>query len=263
MKRLLDDPQMPATLRGDLQRARDAGHDYPATAKLLQLRAAVSKQAQPGALDALSALPKRALHPGWKLGALAVMAGGAAFFAQPAAQPSQRSPSRAIDSPPLAAAGPSSNTTPPPNAERASSSPSAHAEARRAAPTPEQAADARISDASLSAQTRPVDGALPSSASHESQSVPAAGPSTSRREIAQLLQIRALLARDPVAAHRLALRSEREFPRGLLGEERQALAIVALARTGAQHEAEQNARSYFARYPHSPMRALIEAALRR
>jgi outer membrane protein assembly factor BamD (BamD/ComL family) len=86
---------------------------------------------------------------------------------------------------------------------------------------------------------------------------------SSRREIAQLVRIRALLERDPRAAHRLAERSEREFPRGLLNEERRALAIVALAKSGAKQLAEQDAQRYFARYPHSPMRELIEAALRR
>ena len=75
--------------------------------------------------------------------------------------------------------------------------------------------------------------------------------------------LRALLERDPAAARRLAERSEREFPHGLLNEERGALAIIALANMGAKQLAEREAQRYFARYPEGPMRALIEAALRR
>jgi hypothetical protein len=61
----------------------------------------------------------------------------------------------------------------------------------------------------------------------------------------------------------LAERSEREFPGGLLSEERRALSIVALAKTGARESAAAKARDFFARYPQSPMRGLIEAELQR
>lgn len=87
--------------------------------------------------------------------------------------------------------------------------------------------------------------------------------SSSRREIAQLVRIRALLEREPAAAYRLARRSEREFPRGILAQERQALAIVALASTGAKERAREQARAFFARYPNSPLRATVDAALQR
>jgi hypothetical protein len=92
---------------------------------------------------------------------------------------------------------------------------------------------------------------------------PAPAAKSSRREIAQLVRIRALLDRDPAAAYRLITQSEREFPRGLLSEERQALGIVALARTGAADQAEQSARQFFQRYPQSPLRERIQTALKR
>jgi outer membrane protein assembly factor BamD (BamD/ComL family) len=87
--------------------------------------------------------------------------------------------------------------------------------------------------------------------------------SLSRREIAQLVRLRALIERDPAAAYRLAKRAEREFPRGILAEERQALAIVALARSGAIERARTRAAVFFARYPQSPLRETVDAALRR
>jgi outer membrane protein assembly factor BamD (BamD/ComL family) len=75
------------------------------------------------------------------------------------------------------------------------------------------------------------------------------------------VRIRALLERDPTAAYRLAQRSEREFPGGVLSEERQALQVVALAKSGATEDARRKAVRFFARYPESPMRELVESAL--
>jgi outer membrane protein assembly factor BamD (BamD/ComL family) len=86
---------------------------------------------------------------------------------------------------------------------------------------------------------------------------------SSRREISQLVRIRALLEEDPAAAYRLAQRSEREFPHGVLSEERRALQVLALAKSGATEAADRKAREFFARYPQSPLRELVEAALKR
>jgi outer membrane protein assembly factor BamD (BamD/ComL family) len=72
-----------------------------------------------------------------------------------------------------------------------------------------------------------------------------------------------MLDRDPAGAYRLTQQSEREFPHGLLSEERQALAIVALAHTGASAAAEQKAREFFRSFPQSPLRERIQAALKR
>ncbi|HKU37746.1 MAG TPA: hypothetical protein VJR89_06350 [Polyangiales bacterium] len=85
---------------------------------------------------------------------------------------------------------------------------------------------------------------------------------SSRREIAQLVRIRALLEQDPEAAYRLAQRSDQEFPRGVLSEERKALQVVALAKRGTPEAAQRKAREFFAAYPQSPMRDLVESALR-
>jgi hypothetical protein len=224
MKRLLEDSKLPTELRSDLLRARTAGHDYPISAKLLQLRAAVTECA-PQPVDGMF----KALHSGWKLSALLVLGGGAALLgltAMPVPE-SARLPLPAADAMHVAVPGPQSSTV----------------------QTPAVSTPALIEEV-----------AKPSAAPAER--LEPAEASSSRREIAQLVRIRGLLEREPAAARRLAVRSEREFPRGLLSEERRALAIVALAKMGSNELAEQDAQRYFARYPHSPMRELIEAALR-
>ncbi|MET0385022.1 MAG: hypothetical protein ABW321_03635, partial [Polyangiales bacterium] len=130
--------------------------------------------------------------------------------------------------------------------------------------TPERASDPQPTAAS-------ADSGKPGTAPTALQAGPLLKPgarppepgSSSRREIEQLVKIRALLASDPAAAYRLAKRSEQEFPRGLLSEERQALAIVALARSGDLTEAKRKEREFGARFPQSSLRQLIDAALQR
>jgi hypothetical protein len=61
----------------------------------------------------------------------------------------------------------------------------------------------------------------------------------------------------------LAQRSEQEFPHGVLSEERQALSVIALQKSGSTGAAERKARAFFSRYPQSPMREFVEAALGR
>jgi outer membrane protein assembly factor BamD (BamD/ComL family) len=83
-----------------------------------------------------------------------------------------------------------------------------------------------------------------------------------RREIAQLGRIKALIDRDPNAAARLATEGDREFHRGMLRQERDALAIFALWNAGRHAEAERRAQAFIARYPDSPSRERIERLLR-
>ena len=82
-----------------------------------------------------------------------------------------------------------------------------------------------------------------------------------RREIEQLIQIRALLRRDAAAAYELAQRSAREFPRGALREEREALTALALSRIGEHARAQEQARAFLQSYPNSPLRAVVQRLL--
>jgi outer membrane protein assembly factor BamD (BamD/ComL family) len=85
--------------------------------------------------------------------------------------------------------------------------------------------------------------------------------SASRREIAQLNKIRAVLDRDPARAHRLIAASSREFPSGLLAEERAGLDAIALFRSGERRSAAAAAERFIAEHPNSPLRPRLERIL--
>ena len=233
MRRLFDDPQLPAELRQDLMRSRAAGQDYPTAAKLLQLRAALSDPARldlpepPELGGTVKQLAWRISHPAWKLVVLVALGGTAAWVVRTALPDVQATQAPQLRAAPQA----DSPVLPPPQA---------------AAPAPVQPSE----PAQVVATPEPPAVSRPNPAS------------SSRREIAQLVRIRALLDQDPAAAYQLAVRSEREHPRGVLSEERRALAIIALTKTGQPQTAQRKAREFFARYPQSPMREVIEAALR-
>jgi hypothetical protein len=89
-----------------------------------------------------------------------------------------------------------------------------------------------------------------------------AGDLALRREIAQLARIKALLDPDPAAAYRLARAGHREFARGMLREEREALAVLALWQMGREAEAKRRSRMFLERYPHSAHRERIELRMR-
>lgn len=82
--------------------------------------------------------------------------------------------------------------------------------------------------------------------------------SASRREIAQLARIKALLPENPAAARRLIRAAQREFPAGLLVEEREGLDVIALFALAENERARANAERFVARYPHSPLRPKLE-----
>jgi hypothetical protein len=258
MKRLFDDPALPfdlrAELREDLQRSRRAGADYDALAKLPLLHSALSDASlQPGAtptsasermLDARRpSWPRLHVAPWtWKL-ALLVTVGGASMLAAWPAQREPRLSQSALTQQPTDAPA----MQPPPSAREV--------EAPAKTSTPAGTAEP-VGAPTLTLVDEPAPVAL---------AAPVARPSarSSRREIAQLQRIRALLERDPTAAYRLAQRSEQEYPHGLLSEERQALQVLALAKTGATEAAARKAQQFFARYPESPMRERLESALKK
>ncbi|WP_437281272.1 hypothetical protein WME90_12130 [Sorangium sp. So ce375] len=74
---------------------------------------------------------------------------------------------------------------------------------------------------------------------------------------------RAALAQDPEAALAALERHQAEFPKGRLSEEREFIAIRALARLGRADEARARAAAFFARYPSSsfaePLRRIVGA----
>jgi hypothetical protein len=72
----------------------------------------------------------------------------------------------------------------------------------------------------------------------------------------------ALRLGDPASGLVWLERAEREFPNGVLVQEREALTIEALARSGRRAEAEKRAASFLRDYPKSPHAARVEAIVR-
>lgn len=82
-------------------------------------------------------------------------------------------------------------------------------------------------------------------------------------EIAIIRAARRALASEPERALSLVETHRREFGGGILAEEREVLAIEALAALGRHPLAERRADQFRARWPLSPYRSRIDAALTR
>jgi outer membrane protein assembly factor BamD (BamD/ComL family) len=73
---------------------------------------------------------------------------------------------------------------------------------------------------------------------------------------------KALRAGRAGEALELVARTRREFPSGALAQERDAIEVEALARSGASEEARDRARAFLTRYSGSPYAKNVEAVLR-
>jgi hypothetical protein len=81
-----------------------------------------------------------------------------------------------------------------------------------------------------------------------------------REESLSVLEIRRVLrAGDATAALGLLERARVRFPHPVLGQEREALTIEALARSGAAEVAERRASAFLRAYPKSPYAADVRA----
>lgn len=235
--RLIDDPEAGARLRDDLQRAASAAPvRYDAAAGLASLQAAIAapsvspatgaesaacgSAATTGATGTASVATKVALG---SLGAVALIAGAVAVTT--IGGPAPRSPAQP--------AWPAASAAAPANAD-APSPPSAAAVPSSTEPAAELASD----ELPQRALPPDPDGKL-------------------RREIAQVARIKALLRRSPGDAYRLAQQGNREFPNGVLVQEREGLAILSLAALGRRAEASRRAETFLSRFPDSPLRERI------
>lgn len=100
------------------------------------------------------------------------------------------------------------------------------------------------------------------SVSHPEAASPVTQPSPAsqlREESLAVLQARAAL-RAGDAQHSLALleQARRRFPRGALGQEREALTIQALERSGQHAAAQRRAAAFLRAYPSSPYGSDLE-----
>jgi hypothetical protein len=88
------------------------------------------------------------------------------------------------------------------------------------------------------------------------------GPSQLREESLAVLEVRqALRTGDAGSALKLLEQARARFPRGALGQEREALAIEALAQSGARAAAERRAAAFLRAYPKSPYAADVQRYL--
>jgi hypothetical protein len=81
------------------------------------------------------------------------------------------------------------------------------------------------------------------------------------REAKLVALARRALADDPDRALALTRQVEREFPNGLLEEERRALEIRALAALGRDDEASGAAKGFLAKFPDGPHAAAVRRAI--
>jgi len=234
-RRLLDTPGMPAALRADLERVANHSVSYDAALGFVALQQTLG-DVPPGdphetvaAASGTGAGTSAAVPTLLKLALVAAVGGGIAlathWIASDGEPKSARAPIAAAPQTPAA-------RTPAPLAPVA---PAPTAPAATPAPPPTAAAE-------------PARNAAPQ-------------PNASRREIAQLLRIRALLERDPAAAHRAIQAANREFPSGVLREERDGLEAIALFRAEKASDARAHAERFIERYPRSPLRERLERLL--
>ncbi len=87
-------------------------------------------------------------------------------------------------------------------------------------------------------------------------------PSALSDESAAVLEIRRTLrAGDPSGALRLLEQARLKFPHGVLGQEREALTIEALAKSGAAKAASRKAAAFLRAHPTSPYASDMQALL--
>jgi len=79
-------------------------------------------------------------------------------------------------------------------------------------------------------------------------------------ETRHLAALRRLAEHDPEAAITFAAEGDRSFARGILGEEREAIAIACLARLGRTEEAHRRAIRFLKSYPESPFAPSVRRA---
>jgi hypothetical protein len=249
--RLLEDPLSPHALREDLERTAATKPSYDVAAGLIALQATIAGggvAASGGAGQAAQAAGAKSagMLGGVKLtlsalGVAAAVATSVALWpsARPAAKPTATAPRTPAAIPPSAALG-------------------------------ETAEGARAAEPAVAPEP-----AITTMAAHESAAATVSGKSrlakpaaTARqtddplhREVAQLGEIKASLDSDPARALRLAELGNREFRHGALAQEREALAVLALWNLGRRGEASKRERVFLARYPQSPLRERLQAAL--
>jgi hypothetical protein len=252
--RILKDPSLAAALRADLASVR-GGSDvhYDVDAGLDRLRAVLGPSPPHGGGGGAPSSPPPsgvvAIAGGaavGTIGAKVLIAGiasiGAAVLvvAFVASRPKHESPPNVIAFPP-----PTATSTVTTKAANANASPNANSSVGTNTTT--NASD--TADTNTTANPR-----LPARAATTARPTTNApsGDDTLSEETANLARLRAAARSDPALALFIANEGNRRFPRGIFGQERESIAIDALARLGRTSEARARARAFLAAYPGGP-----------
>jgi hypothetical protein len=249
--RLRDDPRAPRLARGDLALAAQTGAGDFDAARALAVFEAATAPANPVTPRSPTAPPPTgtlagALAKGAICGLLVV--GGTGLWsilgdargaqgdarARPAIALSGAPERQPVTPPVIAEEAPPpvvSPPTPPPPSPRAQPLVSTPHPVAAPPPTPEA--------------TRPPDPAP------VTPSATVSGASELRQEMELLARLRAIEPSDPRQALALAEEGQRRFSSGFYAQERETLAISALARLGRRGEAAARARAFVAAYPRS------------
>lgn len=121
------------------------------------------------------------------------------------------------------------------------------------------AAPAKTAEASpiASSKVRPT----PAASSMAARARPPEPSSDAIDEMRAIAHARNLIAQDPAAALQALEVIRREHPLGYFGEERRALTIFALARSGNQALAREHAMSFVRAYPNGPFTDKVRATV--
>jgi hypothetical protein len=246
--RLLDDPSLPDLLREDLaDAAQQPLPPVDMAAGLASLKASIGAGGAVSSGAAASATAKAAAlaHGSWWGGAWigfsAGLVGAAAIWLAPSPASAPPPPRIEIAIESESAIAIASHTAAPPIA--APASPPAPLALRAASSAALSASAAPRAASSLSAPAPSVSAAASASAEI------ADGPA---EELALLVQIKQSASSDPARAVALVDEGHRRFPRGSFYQERESIAVLALAQIGRTSEARERAKHFLDAHPQSP-----------
>jgi hypothetical protein len=184
------------------------------------------------------------------------------FATDDSRRPSPLPPSTAVAAAPALSAYPGTPADPAPPAPDDSSA--AHDPPAPAGSNPTPGSSDPLAAAQPSVALRPTTPATSAPAASTAPAPAASAPvdPALAAEVRHLSEMRARLADRPEEVVSGAAAGTATFTSGALAEEREALAIEALAKLGRKEEARARAAAFHARYPKSPLGAHLRALVR-
>jgi hypothetical protein len=248
--RLFDDPQVAASLRGDLAHAKAAtvqGLDHAAGVAGLQAAIAAEAGAATGAASGASSFSKVAIA--------ILLVGGAAVAVWGATRGHDVVEPEVASATSVGDAAPRARSIEPEPApvEPTRIEPAAAPVVVTNEPAPEEEGATEAIESSKVSRSR---------ATKVRKPVPE-GDATDRvlREAQLVADARDALGHDPNGALTLVQQAAREFPSGQLVEEREAIAIRALAKLGRSEAARARAERFLARFGSGPHAEAVRRAI--